>query len=84
MHKILYTALAVSTAFNFEQGSLAAGQLQNFGSKHLYTRLACLEHFVHCSKSCTIRDKRHMTDQQIYILGRSNFLMNGMDYVLLI
>ena len=29
----------------------AARWVQNFGSQHLCTRLACLEHFVHCGKN---------------------------------
>ena len=30
---------------------IATRQVQNFGSKHLCKRLACLEHFLHCSKN---------------------------------
>ena len=33
--------------------------VQNFGSQHLCTRLACLEHFVHCCKNPALSGKSH-------------------------
>ena len=40
--KVLWASILV-------QGSPAAWHVQNWGSKHLFTRLWCLEHFVHCT-----------------------------------